>query len=123
MIEIPILDSTELPSDSLFSNDVRKRLQSLQFPKRLGPIHPLLDKLDGITENEKNTLSPYYYRIENLAGGSNEVLSGLEAHYKLMQVRNTTSKGEVIDTIIRGSDHKTFKNIAKILDIIGSLAF
>ncbi|XMA14680.1 hypothetical protein WAI453_007471 [Rhynchosporium graminicola] len=40
-----------------------------------------------------------------------------------MQVRNTTSKGEVIDTIIRGSDHKTIENVAKILDVIGSLAF
>ncbi|CZT08022.1 uncharacterized protein RAG0_13257 [Rhynchosporium agropyri] len=146
MSDIQILDSTEaqailsnslnlldciyaysiayqLPSDTLFDKNVRKRLQSLYSPKLPGSIHLLLDKLDGVTDEEKKTLSLYYYKIENLAGGSDEVISGLEAYCKLMQVRNTTSKGEVIDIIIRCSDHKTIENVAKILDIISSLAF
>ena len=57
-----------------------------------------------------------------MAADFDDVLGGLEAYYKLMHVQNLSSKGELIDTIICGSDPKTIRTVAKILDVIGSLA-
>lgn len=64
----------------------------------------------------------YYYKIENSATDFDDVLDRLEAYYKQIHVQNLTSKGELINIIIRGSVFKTIKSVAKILDIIGSLA-
>jgi hypothetical protein len=64
----------------------------------------------------------YYYKIENSATDFDDVLDRLKAYYKQIHVQNLTSKGELINTIIRGSVFKTIRSVAKILDIIGSLA-
>ncbi|KAG0645019.1 hypothetical protein D0Z07_9192 [Hyphodiscus hymeniophilus] len=112
----------QLPSDQLFDIDVRKRLQSLHSPKLPSPIHPLLEESNGFTKEEKKTLSPYCYKIENLAADFDDVLDGLEAYYKLMHAQNLTSKGELIDTIIRGGISKATRSVAKILDVVDSLA-
>jgi hypothetical protein len=111
----------QLPSDQLFDIDVRKRLQSL-YPKLSSPIYPLLEESDELSENEKKTLSPYCYKIEDSADDFDDVLDGLEAHYKQMNAQNLASKGELIDTIIRGGVSKTIRSVAAILDVIGSLA-
>ncbi|KAG4427115.1 hypothetical protein IFR05_017402, partial [Cadophora sp. M221] len=112
----------QLPSDQLFDKNVRERLQSLHSPKLPNPIHSLLEESDGLSKEEKKTLSPYCYKIENVAADFDDVLCGLEAYYKLMHVQNLTSKGELIDAIICGSNPKTIRIVAKILDVIGSLA-
>ncbi len=57
-----------------------------------------------------------------MAADFDDVLDGLEAYYKLMHVRNLASKGELIDTIVRSGVSKTIRSVAKILDVIGSLA-
>lgn len=111
----------QLPSDQLFDIDVRKRLQSI-YPKLQSPIYPLLEELDELSEDEKMTLSPYCYKIEDSAGDFDGVLGGLEAYYKQMNAQNLASKGELIDTIIRGGVSKTIRSVVGILDVIGSLA-
>jgi ABC-type cobalamin transport system ATPase subunit len=66
-------------------------------------------------------LSPYCYKVEDSADDFDDVLGGLEAHYKQMNAQNLASKGELIDTIIRGGVSKTIRSVAGILDVIGSL--
>ncbi|TVY93986.1 hypothetical protein LAWI1_G003145 [Lachnellula willkommii] len=110
-----------LSSDQLFDIDVRKRLQSL-CPKLPSPIYFLLKESVELSEDEKNTLSPYCYKIEDSADDFDDVLGGLEAYYKQMNAQNLASKGELIDTIIRGGVSKTIRAVAGILDVIGSLA-
>ncbi|CZT53316.1 uncharacterized protein RSE6_14802 [Rhynchosporium secalis] len=90
--------------------------------KLLSPIHSLLEESDRFTKDKKEILSRYFYKIENLAADFDNMLNGLEAYYKLILVRNLTSKGELIDTIICGSISKTLRSITKILDMIGILA-
>lgn len=100
---------------------VRKRLQSL-YPKLPSPTFPLLEESDELSQVEKNTLSPYCYKIKDSADDFDDVLGGLEAHHKQMNSKNLDSKGELIDTIIRGGVSKTIRSVAIILDVIGSLA-
>ncbi|RDL30223.1 uncharacterized protein BP5553_10501 [Venustampulla echinocandica] len=111
----------QLPSNQLFDIDVRKRLQSL-YTKPPSPIYHRLEESDELSKDEKKSLSPYCYKIEVSAGDFDDVLGGLEAHYKQMNAQNLASKGELIDTIIRGGVSKTIRSVAGILDVIGSLA-
>lgn len=67
-------------------------------------------------------LSPYCYKIEKSIANFDDVLDRLEAHYKQLHARNFASKGELIDTIIRNGVSRTIRSVAKILDVIGSLA-
>lgn len=113
--------SHRLPSEQLFDLDVRKRLQSL-YPKVPSPIYHRLEASDQLSEDEKKTLSPYCYKINDSANEFDNVSSGLEAYYKQMNAQNMASKGELIDAIIRGGVSKTIKSVARILDVIGSLA-
>lgn len=112
----------QLPSHQLFDTHVCKRLREHHRPQSISTIYSLLEEQDEFTAKEKVDLSPYCYKIDSSAASFDDVLDGLDAHYKQIYTQNSVSKGELIDMIIHGGDAKITRSVARVLNVIDSLA-
>jgi hypothetical protein len=111
-----------VPSSSSSQTVESRKGKNRPAPSESPTTYPLLQQTEGLSQHEIRTLSPYCYRIE-ASTDFEDVLNGLKAYCKMMNAQSLANKGELLDSILCSGLSETVRSsVAKVLDVIGSLA-